>query len=211
MNPPPILYSFRRCPYAMRARLAIASAGITCELREIVLRDKAPEFLATSPKATVPVLVDRTHFIEESLDIMLWALKQHDPEGWLDVPGFGFDLISECDGPFKTALDRYKYASRQDGVDIGAERHKAGLFLHKLNEMLAGRAYLFGKTPKLSDMGMITFVRQFAHVDLDWFSDQPWPNLIRWLDAFKRSERFALIMQKYPKWQAGDRPVLFPA
>jgi len=118
----PILYSFRRCPYAMRARLAVSSAGIPCELREIVLRDKAPEFLAASPKGTVPVLVEGDRVIEESFDVMLWALRQNDPDGWLDMPDAGFELIARMDGPFKTALDRYKYATRYDGADPQAER-----------------------------------------------------------------------------------------
>ncbi|MGB7269348.1 MAG: glutathione S-transferase [Albidovulum sp.] len=207
---PPILYSFRRCPYAMRARLAIASAGITCELREIVLRDKAPELVAASPKATVPVLLDGADVIEESLDIMLWALGRNDPEGWLETPSSGFDLIAECDGPFKNALDRYKYAERHEGTDAAVERDRAGVFLYKLNSMLCGREWLFGDGPMIADMATITFVRQFAHVDLVWFSNQPWPDLTRWLNAFKTSKRFDSIMQKYPKWQAGDKPVLFP-
>ncbi|MFV2054303.1 glutathione S-transferase [Aliiroseovarius sp. YM-037] len=204
----PILYSFRRCPYAMRARLAIASAGITCELREILLRDKAPEFLATSPKGTVPVIVDGDTVIEESFDIMLWALRQNDPENWL--AGSDLDLIEECDGPFKTALDRYKYHTRYDAVDAAEEREKAALFLRKIDNHLTETAWLHGPKPTLTDMAIITFVRQFAHVDYDWFLSQPWPNLIRWLEAFKASDRFKSIMAKYPKWQAGDPITPFP-
>ena len=206
----PILYSFRRCPYAMRARLAIQSAGVECELREILLRDKAPEFLAASPKGTVPVVVDGDTVIEESLEIMQWALAQNDPEGWLDMPDLGWDLIAECDGPFKSALDRYKYGSRYPDADTSDERDKASRFIRKLDEMLEGHPRIFGENPTLADMATLTFVRQFAHVNLEWFNAQPWANTIGWLDEFKASERFLGIMAKHPKWVAGDPVTLFP-
>lgn len=205
----PILYSFRRCPYAMRARLALVSAGIETELREILLRDKAPEFLATSPKGTVPVVVTSDAVIEESLDIMDWALSQNDPEGWLTAPPEGRALIAECDGPFKTALDRYKYTNRH-GSNAETERENGAVFLGKLNTMLNGQPYLFGAKPSLPDMAIVTFVRQFANTDRTWFDAQDWPHLRHWLDAFLASDRFTLIMGKYPKWQAGDPVTLFP-
>ncbi len=206
----PVLYSFRRCPYAMRARLAIASAGISCELREVVLRDKAPELLQASPKATVPVLVIGDEVIEESLDIMIWALRQNDPEGWLASQDASLPLIAECDRPFKMALDRYKYGSRYAGADTTAERATAAEFLQKLDGMLSASAYLFGEVPSLGDMAILTFVRQYAFVDKDWFDAQPWPNLIRWLNAFLGSDRFAAIMDKHPKWENGDPVTIFP-
>ncbi len=205
----PILYSFRRCPYAMRARLALVSAGIDTELREILLRDKAPEFLEASPKGTVPVVVTPDVVIEESLDIMDWALAQSDPEGWLDFPPEGRALIAECDGPFKTALDRYKYHSRHD-ADPKEERAEASVFLRKLNAQIAGQDYLYGAQPKLPDMAIVTFVRQFANTDRAWFDGQDWSDLKRWLTAFTESIRFAAIMPKYPKWQAGDPVTVFP-
>ena len=206
----PVLWTFRRCPYAMRARLAIASAGVEVELREILLRDKPATFLKASPKGTVPVVQTGKGVIEESLEVMLWALAQNDPEGWLEMPGHGFDLIAESDGPFKTALDRYKYASRHPEVDVSEEQHKAGLFLHKLNTMLADREFLFAHSPQLADMAILPFVRQFAHVDLPWFQDQPWTGVHAWLDAFKASDRFLSIMTKYDPWSAGHTPVIFP-
>ncbi len=209
----PILYSFRRCPYAMRARLAIASAGISCELREIVLRDKAPEFLTASPKATVPVIVTGNEVIEESLDIMLWALKQNDPENWLDMPDAGFALIHEMTEQgvsFKAALDRYKYASRFDDVDASQERDTASAYLMRLDTMLEADGWLYGNRPTLADMAIVTFVRQFAHVDLNWFNVEPWPHLANWLERFKSSDRFKDIMQKYPQWHSGDDVTLFP-
>ena len=211
MLPEPVLWSFRRCPYAMRARLAVARADVQVHLREVWLRDKPPAFLAASPTATVPCLQVGGRVIDESFDIMLWALRRNDPEGWLDMPDSGRALIETCDGPFKTALDRYKYSARHGDVDIAAERQNAGAFLKQLEGMLSGHDWLYGDQPRLADMAILPFVRQFAHVDLAWFNAQKWPHVIRWLEAFKASGRFTAIMAKYPQWQAGDAPVIFPA
>ncbi len=200
----PILYSFRRCPYAMRARLALASAMITVEHREIQLRAKPTEMLEVSPKGTVPVLVTDTTIIDESLDIMHWALGQNDPENWLNVPASAHDLIAETEADFKTSLDRYKYASRLPNAEPVKDRAEASLFLQKLDTMLSGQPYLYGSEPRLPDMAIATFVRQFAHVDLDWFNAQPWPELAQWLENFKTSLRFLNIMEKYPVWQADE-------
>ena len=205
----PILYSFRRCPYAMRARLAIAVSGQRVELREIVLRDKAPEFLATSPSATVPCLKVGEAVIDESLDVMKWALGKSDPEGWLDMPEQGHDLIAEADGPFKQALDRTKYATRYPDADPENERAKAHDFLHVLNTQLT-QSFLFGSTPTLADMAILPFVRQFAFIDKARFDAEEWPNLSRWLEAFLVSDRFLSIMAKYSKWEAGQAPICFP-
>ena len=185
----------------MRARLALASARIPVEHREILLRDKPAAMLDASAKGTVPVLITGTQVIDESYDIMLWALAQNDPESWLDVPPEAHKLIEETDGPFKTSLDRYKYASRIAGADPIQDRTDASVFLRKLNTMLNGHPFLFGNAPRLPDMAIATFVRQFAHVDLDWFSAQPWPNLAQWLENFKTSRRFLNIMEKHPVWQ----------
>ena len=198
----PILYSFRRCPYAMRARLALASAGSTVELREILLRDKAPELIKASPKATVPVLVTQKAVIDESLDIMHWALKRHDPDGWLNMPSAGHELIQRSDTEFKPQLDAYKYKRDETA------RTRAAAFLSELDALLS--PHLFGASPTLADMAIVTFVRQFAFVDKMWFDAQPWPNLSRWLDNFIASPEFLTIMQKYPKWRAGDPVTIFP-
>lgn len=206
----PILYSFRRCPYAMRARLAIASAGLEVELREIVLRDKAPELLEVSASATVPCLVTKTGVIDESRDIMLWALDLNDPEGWLDMPEEGDALIDMIEGPFKKALDRYKYSTRYDDADKMTEREIASGYLRQLDRQLDGNTNLFGEKPVLADMAILPFVRQFAMTDKAWFDAEPWPNLSRWLESFLASERLAHVMAKYPKWQAGDPVTLFP-
>lgn len=210
----PVLYSFRRCPYAMRARLAVRASGKTCELREIVLRDKAPEFLAASPKGTVPVLVlpDGT-VIEESFEIMLWALGRSDPEGWLK-PEFGahqdmLDLVAACDNEFKRHLDAYKYASRDTPEAALIARAKGSEFLSMLDARLNEQNYLFGSRPALADMAVIPFVRQFANVDRSWFDAEPWPRLLAWLNTQLATPRFEAIMKKYPKWTAGDAPTLF--
>lgn len=196
----PILWSFRRCPYAMRARLAIKSAGIPIEHREILLRDKPSAFLATSPKGTVPVVVTENSVIDESLAVMLWALTQNDPEHWLDVPTSAYDLIGECDGPFKSTLDRYKYASRHPDVTPETERLEARDFLMELDAMLGGQDFLYGPNATIADMAILTFIRQFAHVDLDWFQTQPWAQVTRWLADFKSSGRFQAIMGKHALW-----------
>ena len=208
MPPTPILWSFRRCPYAMRARLAIQSAGVQCELREILLKDKPAAFLAASASDTVPALQTDTT-IDESHDIMIWALLQNDPEGWLDMPDEGYDLITENDGPFKAALDHTKYAVRHPDKDEAEERAKASIFLQDLNQRLT-KAYLFKDTPTLADMAILPFVRQFANTDRAWFDVQDWSNLIHWLDAFLTSDAFKGIMAKYPPWQDGQTPVHFP-
>ena len=194
----PILYSFRRCPYAMRGRLALAAAQIPVEHREVLLRDKPAPMLAASPKGTVPVLITGEQVIDESYDIMLWALRQSDPENWLDVPQSAHDLIAKGDGPFKTSLDAYKYSSRTENPDPEKHRAIATRFLMTLNAMLDGQPYLYGPAPRLPDMAIAPFIRQFAHVDLEWFNAQTWPNLAQWLSDFKASERFLSIMVKHP-------------
>lgn len=192
----------------MRARLAIAVSGVEVELREILLRDKAPELLEASAKATVPVVVNGDVVIDESYDIMLWALKQNDPDAWLERNNEA--LIAECDGAFKSALDKYKYGNRREGTDALEQRAIASEFLNKLDEILATEPYLSGEKIGMTDMSIVTFIRQFANVDRAWFDAEPWPNLIRWLEEFLSSDAFNSIMTKYPKWQAGDPVTLFP-
>lgn len=203
----PTLYSFRRCPYAMRARLAIVSAGVRVELREVVLRDKPAAFLAVSPSATVPALVHDTGTLDESLQIMYWALAQSDPDGWLEMPTEGGDWIARADGPFKHALDRTKYATRYPEEDPQQHRAEAAVFLSDLNAQI--ETAIFARAT-LADAAILPFVRQFAFIDKSWFDAQPWPNLQRWLGAFLASEAFRTIMPKYPQWQQGDAPTYFP-
>lgn len=202
-----ILYSFRRCPYAMRARLGLASAQAEVELREVVLRDKPDAFLRASPSATVPCLVTPEQVIDESLDIMVWALQHSDPEGWLHMPEVGWDWIARADGPFKQALDRTKYATRYPESDPEAQRQEAGRFLTDLNAQID--TWIFD-APTLADYAILPFVRQFAFIDKAWFDQQPWPALQAWLARFLDSEGFARIMLKYPQWQQGTPGVPFP-
>jgi glutathione S-transferase len=202
----PVLYSFRRCPYAMRARLALKVSQATVELREVVLRDKPAAFLAASASGTVPCLVTRGTVIDESIDIMFWALQQNDPLGWLDLPATAQGWIERTDGPFKHALDRTKYASRFPDEDPAVHRLTAHTFLNDLNSALS--PWLFNK-PTLADYAIAPFVRQFAHIDKAWFDAQPWQNLQHWLDEIVNSPLFAQIMDKYPQWKTGDDPVLF--
>ncbi|MEO7814086.1 MAG: glutathione S-transferase [Sphingomicrobium sp.] len=187
----PILYSFRRCPYAMRARLALAVSGTRVELREVKLSAKPDAMLAASPKGTVPVLVlPDGAVIDESLDIMRWALTSNDPEGWLERDHAA--LIAANDGPFKHALDRYKYPERY-GVEPLAHR---ALGLNFLRETDA-----WASTPTargMTDAAIIPFVRQFAAVDPRWFAAQPLPQLHAWLDDYLGSDLFAAIMQREP-------------
>ncbi|WDI31214.1 glutathione S-transferase [Hyphococcus flavus] len=205
----PMLYSFRRCPYAMRGRMAIAVSGTPVRLREILLRDKPEEMLEASPKGTVPVIVIGDQVIDESLDVMRWALEQNDPEGWLkteDTEG----LIEECDGPFKHHLDRYKYSTRYEGAD--AEEHRAeGLkFLQKLETQLADTGYLYGNARTLADIAIFPFVRQFRIADMEWFDAAPIPNVQHWLKTLMESELFASVMEKYPLWKETGEEFGFP-
>ncbi len=210
----PILYSFRRCPYAMRARLALRSAGVEVELREVVLKDKAPAFLEASPSATVPCLVlCNGEAIDESLDIMIWSLERSDPERLLAPNDASLDemldLIRELDGDFKQSLDRYKYETRYSDADPIAERDRAARFLKRLDVMLTDSAWLFGDRPSLADFASLPFVRQFANVDRAWFDGEQWPNLTRWLEEFLASDRFKAVMTRYAKWKAGDTATVF--
>ena len=194
--------------HAIRARLAIASAGVSVELREVVLRDKPSAFMLASPTAIVPCLVTPDGIsIDESYDVMLWALGQNDPDGWLQMPQAGHDLILEADGPFKSALDHTKYASRYPSSDAGEHRTIAAQFLGDLDNQITG--WMFER-PTLADYAILPFVRQFAFIEKAWFDAQPWPDLQAWLRRFLDSDAFADIMHKYPQWAEGDTPVQFP-
>ncbi len=204
----PVLYSFRRCPYAMRARLALASAAIIVEMREILLRDKPEEMIRVSAKATVPVLVSDGKILDESRDIMDWALAQNDPEDWLSR--YDPELVFECETGFKTALDKYKYASRFSDVNPAEQRDIAAGFLQKLDKTLTRQPFLSGADFGYTDAAIITFVRQYANVDRNWFDRQNWPYLAKWLESFLQSKRFSFIMAKFPVWQAENDPIYFP-
>jgi glutathione S-transferase len=205
----PIFYSFRRCPYAMRARMALAVSGVHVALREVVLRDKPPEMLEASPKGTVPVLLlPDGRVLEQSLEIMRWALAQRDPKGWLAHDDQ--NLVSATDGPFKQALDHYKYPHRYGLTDGTAHRDAALAYLGDLNSLLTRALYLGGARPAFTDIAIFPFVRQFAATDTIWFAALPLPALQRWLSSLVGSDLFVQIMTRYPQWKAGDAPVHFP-
>jgi len=205
-----VLYSFRRCPYAMRARMALLVSETTVRLREVVLRDKPDEMIAASPKATVPVLVlPDGEVVDESLAIMRWALGHNDPQRWLQGSDAEAVLIAEADGPFKHHLDRYKYPVRYDNVD--PLEHRAGglAFLEKLDSLIQKSGQLAGERPTLADHAIFPFVRQFANNDRDWFDSLPLPALQKWLADHLASPLFEITMQKYPQWQSGEEEPLF--
>lgn len=210
----PLLYSFRRCPYAMRARLGILFAEQQVELREIVLKNKPPQMLAISPKGTVPVLqlTDGT-VIEESQEIMEWGLVQKDPQGLFDAEVLheANALIDKNDNEFKHWLDRYKYADRHLEMTQEEYRQKGEEFLQVLEELLSNKLYLLGDTVTIADIGIMPFVRQFAHVDRDIFYTLPYPNLQRWLKHWLEHPLFLQVMTKYQPWQEECELVVFPA
>ena len=206
----PVLFSFRRCPYAIRARLALAVSGINYELREVSLKNKPTDMLAASPKGTVPVLVlAGGRVIEESLGIMRWALAQNDPDHWLKNGLINeiLAIIEGNDGQFKHALDRYKYPNRypqESGGDAAAfaltSRGAGARWLHTLETRLS-KGWLIGEHAGLVDMACLPFVRQFARTDAAWFAAQPWPRLHAWLARFESSALFEAVMGKNAVWQ----------
>jgi glutathione S-transferase len=204
----PILYSFRRCPYAMRARLALLASDTVCEIREVKLSAKPAELLALSAKATVPVLDLRDgQIIDQSLDIMRWALARNDPEGWLDRADEA--LIAQNDGAFKHHLDRYKYPHRH-GADAAVHRAACAEILIPLDARLVAAANLCGDEPGLTDAALMPFVRQCAETDRAWFDAQPWPGLQAWLARHIASSLFEAAMVRLVPWAEGDAPICFP-
>ena len=211
MNPTlPVLYSFRRCPYAIRARLALKHAGIALVVREVALRDKPATMLELSPKGTVPVLhLPDGRVLEQSLDIMHWALGQADAGCWRMDDATGQALIALNDGAFKCLLDDYKYAAPQSTHPAEHYRDEAvDLFIAPLNRRLSQTPYLLGETTTLADLAIVPFIRQFAGVDPDWFLAAPFPALRLWLDAWTQSALFVSIMPRLDPWQPGDPPTL---
>ncbi|MDZ7588731.1 MAG: glutathione S-transferase [Parasphingorhabdus sp.] len=209
MSTLPILYSFRRCPFAIRARMALLASGQTVRLREVILRDKPAEMLAASPKGTVPVLVLADgQVIDESLAIMRWALARCDPECWLagdDAP------IAMFDTAFKYHLDRYKYPVRYDDIDPLIHRAAAADMLAEIEPIIAHDGWLGGAAPRLADYAVFPFIRQFAMHDPGWFDAQRWPALHRWLERMTQDGLFQHAMVRHPAWRAGEDEPLFAA
>jgi glutathione S-transferase len=210
----PVLYSFRRCPYAIRARMALCQSGQVCELREVVLRNKPPCMVELSPKATVPILwLPDGQILDESLDIMRWALEKHDPLHWL-----GGDkktqariraIVKKNDDEFKYHLDRTKYANRYEGTNTNEHRQAAEAFLSELEVYLTNTSYLGRDALSIGDVAIFPFIRQFSHIDRQHFDALPLPKLKAWLDAMLDSELFKQVMHRFAPWQANQAPVFF--
>ncbi|MDQ6992197.1 MAG: glutathione S-transferase [Mariprofundus sp.] len=202
----PILYSFRRCPYAIRARMALYESAVDVEIREVALKAKPAELLAISVKASVPVLLLPSGVvIDESLEIMQWALRQHGSDGWLQNKQTA-ELIARNDHQFKYHLDRYKYPERF-GSDVLALEHRAqgALFLRELDSLLRCHKFLTAAKATIADVAVFPFVRQYAAVDAVWFASLPYPQLQSWLRYWLDSELFHLVMMRYAPWSVGMR------
>ena len=196
----------------MRARVSIAYSGAQVGLREVVLKDKPTAMLEVSPKGTVPVLIDIDGtVIEESLDVMRWALAQNDPENWLDGLGLDDPLILTCDNEFKHWLDRYKYANRFPEQNEQWYREQGELFLDQLEQLLTHHRYLRSDSLSAVDVAVMPFVRQFAGVDTNWWSERPYPRVATWLEQLLESDLFKSVMKKYSQWQDGDPAIPFPS
>jgi glutathione S-transferase len=215
--PLPVLYSFRRCPYAIRARMAIATSEVHVALREIVLRNKPQELLAASPKGTVPVLVlPQGEVIEESLEVMDWALSCNDPQNWLlrddeTLRRAAKKLIHENDSIFKSNLDGYKYPEQHPERTATAHREQGEIFLDQLNRRLGEADYLLGPQVSLADIAIFPFIRQFAQVDRNWFDASTYQRVRAWLDGFVESEVFEKVMVKLDPWVPGSPALPFPS
>ena len=200
----PLLYTYRRCPYAMRARMALLVAGRAFEAHEIVLRDKPAALLAASPKGTVPVLcLDDGRVIDESWAIMAWALAGEAAPGWWAQAqsAENLALLAANDGPFKQHLDRYKYPERHGDCDRPLHRARAAELLQALDTRLSSATDLGGATPCATDIAIFPFVRQFAAVEPAWFAAQPWPALQHWLARWLATPLFAAAMARIPSQQ----------
>ena len=207
----PILYSFRRCPYAIRTRMVIKSAKIVVELREIKLKNKPKDFLEISPKGTVPVLITNSgQVLEESLDIIYWALRLNDPNNLLSEYNLSkneFDeLLKKLENEFKPNLDKYKYPNRYLGIDKNSYRDKNLNYLFQLDNLLKASKYLNSNHVSLIDYLIFPFIRQFRNVNENWFDCLSFHFLKKWLYDLMQSEDFESIMKKYNIWNSNDIP-----
>ena len=199
-----VLYTFRRCPYAIRARMALAYANIHCELRELMLKDKPADMLKHSPKGTVPVLITADgKVIDESLEVMLWALKQSDVDNWLADLIQSQTLIQTNDEEFKPLLDRYKYADRYPELSAQQHRDLTLPYIKSLNDSLSEHRFLIGNQICLADIALFPFIRQYASVNKAWFEQLPYNMLQQWLSYFLNSPLFNQVMKKYKLYNQG--------
>ena len=211
----PVLYSLRQCPYAMRARIGLLLANQSVVLRDIVMTNIPTEMLTASPKGTVPVLVlSDSSVIEESLNIMLWALKQNDPDNLLyrherDALDNMLTLIQRCDNEFVDALKKYKAASRYHDSNIQTYRQQCEIFINDLEESLTKHHFIMGDSASLVDYAILPFIRQFSNVDKKWYKQAPYPKLQQWLENHYQNPIFAKAMTKYPQWLDSNEIVIF--
>ncbi|GAC33113.1 glutathione S-transferase domain-containing protein [Paraglaciecola polaris LMG 21857] len=221
----PVLYSLRNCPYAMRARLAIYKSKQPVALRDIVLKNKPPEMLAASPKATVPVLVlTSANVLDESLHIMLWALGESDPHGLLrpEIVSYteqsngnnatgtladALELIHQFDHEFKTCLEAYKCAKRYHENNLQDCRQACEVHIQDLEQRLCKHKYVIDDTESIADIALLPFIRQFAKIERQWYLQSPYPHIKFWLDSYLQSPMFTKVMAKYPLWSP-DQPII---
>lgn len=224
----PILYSLRNCPYAMRARLAIFKSGQPVALRDVVLTNKPAEMILASPKATVPILVLEdvipsnsenqvgvaTNVIDESLDVMLWALNKSDPNNLLhknkpEVLNEMLALINDFDVEFKTRLEAYKCAKRYHETTLSDCRVACEAYIQRLEKRLTEHKFLFSAQESLADVALLPFIRQFARIERQWYLQSPYPNLQRWLSSYLQSPMFTKVMAKHPLWLNSGEEIVF--
>lgn len=216
MNEKATLYSFRRCPYAIRARMALRASEQSVILREVVLSRRPKELYEQSAKGTVPVLVLADgQVIDESWEIIQWALSQNDPHSWwssLDpqLKEIAKELVQRNDGPFKKHLDQYKYSDRHPEESKETYRSRGQEILADLDKRLHEHRYLLSEQMSAADIALFPFIRQFAHVDKEWFGALPYPKLQSWLAEFLDSDFFTGVMKKYKEWSPEAEPVYFP-
>lgn len=211
----PILYSLRNCPFAMRARIAIYKSKQPVLLRDLVLSNKPEEMLIASPKGTVPVIVlpDNT-VIEESLDVMLWALKTSDPSNLLykeDSTALTkmLYLIEIFDSEFKTSLEAYKCAKRYKEDNVIECRQTCEVYIRELEQRLNQHDFLISTKESLVDIALLPFIRQFARVERQWYLQSPYPKVKQWLNNYLQSPLFTKVMAKYPLWLDAHEEVIF--
>lgn len=209
----PVLYSLRNCPYAMRARLAIYKSKQPIELRDVVLTNKPKAMISASPKGTVPILVLTTaQVIDESLDVMLWALNESDPDDLLHGENSLTDilnLIHQFDDEFKTCLEQYKCAKRYHESNLSECRQACEVYLKDLEQRLTDHDYIIDENESLADIALLPFIRQFAKIERQWYLQSPYPNVKRWLNRYLQSTMFTKVMAKYPLWSENSEMIVF--
>ena len=211
MSPYPVLYTFRRCPFAIRARMALRYANVTVRIREVELKNKTAAMLEASAKGTVPILqLTNGLVIDESMEIMYWALTRSDPDSWLKEGNQETtkQWIATNDLKFKPLLDNYKYPQRSDQQDPIFYRNQSMPYLLSLNNALSQHQWILGEHMGLVDVALFPFIRQFAMVDSDWFWNTSLPRLQEWLQCLLDTELFSSVMKKYQPWNGEEEPLL---